>query len=134
MDFKVGFALGGGVGYHFSRHIALRGSFTFARAELQDEGIGSTIAGIKFNRYLYDADVQLGYPLRGGVVPYAFVGLGGVTVQRDTARDRSSFTKGAGKLGLGVSYQLRAVARQRVSRGHGLDLPVGPLRLRQHPG
>ena len=107
VDFKTGFTLGGGVGYHFSRHIALRGSFNFARVELQDEAFGSTIAGTKFNRYLYDADVQLRYPLRGGVVPYAFAGLGGTTVQRDTARNRSSFTKGAGKLGLGASYSIR---------------------------
>jgi opacity protein-like surface antigen len=107
VDFKVGFAFGGGVGYHLGRHVALRGSFNFTRAELRDPAFGSTIAGIRFNRYLYDADVQLLYPLRGPATPYAFVGIGGVTVQRDTVRTRASFTKGAGKAGLGLSYELR---------------------------
>lgn len=34
------------------------------------------------------------------------MGAGGITVQRDTVRTRSSFSKGAGKAGLGLSYEI----------------------------
>jgi hypothetical protein len=77
-DFKTGFALGGGTSYR-----------------------------MKFNRYFYDVDLQLRYPLHDGMTPYLFVGGGAITVQRDTLRARASFTNGAGKLGAGMSYQLR---------------------------
>jgi hypothetical protein len=107
-EFKSGFVLGGGTAYRLNRFVALRGNFTFARAEARDAGPGplSLVAGIRFNRFVYDGDVQLRYPLQDGVTPYVFVGGGGITVQRDVARNRSAFTKGAGKVGAGLSYQL----------------------------
>lgn len=107
-EFKTGFVLGGGTAYRLNRFVALRGNFTFARAEARDAGLGplSPIAGDRFNRFLYDGDVQLRYPLSDGVTPYVFVGGGGITVQRDVVRNRSAFTKGAGKVGAGLSYQL----------------------------
>jgi hypothetical protein len=107
-EFKSGFVLGGGSAYRLNRFVALRGNFTFARAEARDAGPRplSPIAGNDFNRFLYDGDVQLRYPLRDGVTPYVFVGGGGITVQRDVVRNRSAFTKGAGKVGAGLSYQL----------------------------
>jgi hypothetical protein len=107
-EFKSGFVLGGGTAYRLNRFVALRGNFAFARAEMRDLGTGplSPIAGNTFNRFLYDGDLQLRYPLRDGVTPYVFVGGGGITVQRDIVRNRSAFTKGAGKVGAGLSYQL----------------------------
>jgi outer membrane protein with beta-barrel domain len=105
-EFKSGFVLGGGTAYRLNRFVALRGNFTFARAEARDAGPLSPIAGNKFNRFVYDGDLQLRYPLSDGVTPYVFVGGGGITVQRDVVRNRSAFTKGAGKLGAGLSYQL----------------------------
>jgi outer membrane protein with beta-barrel domain len=105
-NFKTGFNVGGGVGYQINKYVALRGNFTFARAESQsDLGTVSSIAGTKFNRFLYDGDLQFRYPLRGGVAPYVFVGGGAVTVKHDVTPDEPTFTKGAGKFGLGVSYQ-----------------------------
>jgi hypothetical protein len=108
VDFRTGYSVGGGTAYRFNRYFALRGNFTFARAEARDAVFGTftPIAGNKFNRYLFDGDIQLRYPLGDGATPYAFIGGGGVTVQRDTARNASSFTKGAGKVGAGLSYQL----------------------------
>ena len=106
VDFKMGFTVGGGVGYQVNRHLAIRGSFNFSRAGLRDESFNSTITGTKFNRYLYDCEVQLRYPVRVGVAPYLVVGAGGLTVQRDSVRTRSSFTKAAVKIGLGLSYQI----------------------------
>jgi opacity protein-like surface antigen len=107
-DFKTGFALGGGSAYRVNRYVAVRANFTFARAEARASTprLISPITGNKFNRYLYDADLQLRYPFESGLTPYVFAGGGGITVQRDVDRERSHFTKGAGKVGAGLSYQL----------------------------
>ena len=105
-NFKTGFNVGGGVGYQFSKYVALRGNFTFARAEAQSDLSTIAITGTKFNRFLYDADLQFRYPLQGGIAPYVFVGGGAVTVKHDVTPDEPNFTKGAGKFGLGLSYQI----------------------------
>lgn len=105
-NFRTGFNVGGGVAYQFSKYVALRGNFTFARAEAQSDLGSASIAGTKFNRFLYDGDLQFRYPLRGGVAPYVFVGGGAVTVKHDVTPDEPNFTKGAGKFGLGLSYRI----------------------------
>jgi len=107
-DFKTGYNVGGGVAYQVNRYVAVRGNFTFARAEARYAGAGTIndIAGTKFNRFLYDADVQLRYPLQGGAAPYVFVGGGAVTVKQDVTPEQPSFTKGAGKVGVGLSYRI----------------------------
>jgi hypothetical protein len=105
-NFKTGFNVGGGVGYQFSKYVALRGNFTFARAEAQSDLSTIAITGTKFNRFLYDADLQFRYPLQGGVAPYVFVGGGAITVKHDVTPDEPNFTKGAGKFGLGLAYQI----------------------------
>ncbi len=106
-NFKTGFNVGGGVGYQFSKYVALRGNFTFARAEAQSAGGAlSPIVGTKFNRFLYDGDLQFRYPFKGGAAPYVFVGGGAINVKQDVTPDQPSFTKGAGKFGLGISYQI----------------------------
>jgi hypothetical protein len=105
-NFKTGFNVGGGVGYQFSKYVALRGNFTFARAEAQSGVSAIAITGTKFNRFLYDADLQFRYPLQGGVAPYVFVGGGAITVKHDVTPADPNFTKGAGKFGLGLAYQI----------------------------
>jgi len=108
VKFTTGFAASGGTAYRVNRFLALRGNFTFTRSEVRDESgrpLGP-IATNSFNRFLYDGDVQLRYPLHDGMTPYVFLGGGGVTVQRDVARNRAAFTTGAGKVGGGLSYQL----------------------------
>jgi hypothetical protein len=107
VDFKTGYTLAGSLAYQFNRHVALRGNFAFARSEGRDtsEGI-SPIRGEKFNRFLYDADIQFGFPFSSGVKPYFFVGGGAITVDPDTTPDRDTFTRGAGKAGVGLSYQI----------------------------
>jgi hypothetical protein len=99
-SFKTGYMVGGSVGYQFTRHVAVRGSFSFARTEA-DAPLRS-FDGSKFNRFFYDADVQLRYPTDGGLSPYVFVGGGGVTVDNAV-----SFAKGAGKFGVGLSYDFK---------------------------
>jgi hypothetical protein len=105
-NFKTGFNVGGGIAYQFDKYVALRGNFTFARAAVQSDLGSIALAGTNFNRFIYDGDLQFRYPLQGGVAPYVFVGGGGVTVKHDVTPDEPSFTKGAGKFGLGVSYTI----------------------------
>jgi opacity protein-like surface antigen len=105
-NFKTGFNVGAGLAYQVNRYVALRGNFTFARAEAQSDLGTLTIAGTKFNRFLYDADLQLRYPLEGGAAPYIFAGGGAITVRHDVTPEEPDFTKGAGKFGLGISYQI----------------------------
>ena len=65
-----------------------------------------SVAGDTFNRYLYDADLQIRRSFNG-LTPYVFFGAGGVTVQRDDRRHSlGSFTKLAGKFGAGLSYPI----------------------------
>lgn len=109
VDFQTSYTLGAGGAYRVNRYLALRGNFAFARAEARDlsrRSALSAIAGDTFNRYLYDGDLQLRYPMQGGATPYAFVGGGGITVERDLEGENTRFTKGAGKFGVGLSYQL----------------------------
>lgn len=109
VDFQTSWSVGGGAAYRINRHFALRGNFTFARADVRDLNTRSlsAISGNTFNRYLYDADLQIRYPMEGGATPYLFLGGGGITVQRDLDRlGETHFSKGAGKFGLGFSYQI----------------------------
>jgi Outer membrane protein beta-barrel domain len=113
VDFKTGFNVGGGLTYQLNRYLAVRGNFTFARAEARGNSVGTIapIAGIKFDRFNYDADLQVRYPFRSGVAPYVFVGGGGLTTKQHDTQNDASFTKGAGKVGVGVNYQ---IPRSRV--------------------
>ena len=102
-DFKkTGYNLGGGVDVQVQKYVSLRGDFTYGRNELRNN---STPTGVKANRYLYDAAVQLQYPTSGGIEPYVFAGGGAVTVHQvgATAPDK---TKGAGTFGLGLNYRI----------------------------
>src|SRR5262245_56280324 len=86
-DFKTGFNVGAGLGYQFNKYVALRGNFAFARAEARSALSAVPIAGTKFNRFLYDGDLQVRYPLSGGVAPYLFAGGGAITVKHDVTPD-----------------------------------------------
>jgi Outer membrane protein beta-barrel domain len=114
VDFKTGYNVDGGLAYQFNRYFAVRGNFTWSRAEARDQGPAtiSPIAGIKFNRFIYDGDLQFRYPFRSGVAPYVFAGGGAITTKQRDTDNTDSFTKGAGKFGVGVNYQ---VPRSRVA-------------------
>ncbi len=116
-QFKTGFVAGGGLGYRFNRYVALRGNFNFARTEADARTF--VIDGTKFNRFLYDADVQLRYPSDGGLAPYLFAGGGAVTVKQDIDNAPDSFTKGAGKFGVGLSYDFPKSGASVFAEGTG---------------
>ena len=101
-DFKkTGYNVGGTVGIDLTQAVALRGDFTFARNELQQNSVAT---GLELNRFFYDAGVQFQYN-RNGLKPYVFLGAGAVTLHPVGTTDNDK-TKFAGTGGLGVSYEL----------------------------
>jgi len=56
---------------------------------------------------LYDADLQYRHPLRSGWTPYLFAGGGGARIKpAGNDPSESAFSKGVGKAGLGLSYNV----------------------------
>lgn len=106
-DFKTGFNVGGALGWQFNPNVALRGTYTFGRSETRGTGLPASIKeGTKTNRQFYGAELQLSAPLSGGVSPYLLAGAGAVTIKPDTTPSQDSFTKPAGKAGVGVNFNV----------------------------
>ncbi|MGQ0640509.1 MAG: outer membrane beta-barrel protein [Gemmatimonadaceae bacterium] len=102
-DFKkVGYNVGAGVGLQLTRFLSVRGDFTFAENELRSN---DAFAGDKLRRYFYDAALQLQYRNASGLTPYAFGGVGGVTLDQAGSSAQTK-TKFASTFGLGVNYEL----------------------------
>ncbi|MGH7510521.1 MAG: outer membrane beta-barrel protein [Gemmatimonadales bacterium] len=100
---ETGWSAGGGVGVQLNPYLAVRGTFDFA----QSDGEGATaLSGQSLNRYFYGGDVQLRYPTASGFAPYLLLGAGAVTIDSPDVGTFDSFTKFAGKGGLGVEYAL----------------------------
>jgi hypothetical protein len=101
-DFKkTGYNVGGTVGFDLSKYVALRGDVTFARNELQQNGLET---GLELNRFFYDAGVQFQYDA-SSLKPYLFLGAGAVTLHPVGTSDNDK-TKFAGTGGLGVNYSI----------------------------
>ncbi|MGH7470402.1 MAG: outer membrane beta-barrel protein, partial [Longimicrobiales bacterium] len=99
---QAGYNVGGAVGVDLHRYVGLRGDFTFARNELQQDEIDT---GAELSRFFYDASVQLQYPSASGWQPYLFVGAGAVTLH-PVGSTNNDKTKAAGTAGLGVNYTI----------------------------
>jgi hypothetical protein len=99
---KTDWGLGGGAGVQLNRFVAVRAVFDYGQTTGQD---GSTAFSTdKLRHYFYGGDVQLRYPTVSGFAPYLLVGAGAVTIDSDNP-SFNSFTKPAGKGGLGIEYQ-----------------------------
>jgi hypothetical protein len=123
-DFKrVGYNVGGAVGVDLHRYVGLRGDFTFARNELEQNDVET---GSELNRFFYDAALQLQYPSESGWTPYAFVGGGAVTLHPVGTSD-SDKTKAAGTAGLGLSYAIPGSNLGIVVEGKGWVYEVSEL-------
>lgn len=119
-NFKTGFNVGGGLGYQFNEVLGLRGTFTFARNESEGTGLPTLIkAGTKVNRYLYGAELVAKLPVAGGISPYILAGGGAVTFKPDTTPEQDSFTKPAGKVGVGVNIDVPKTNVSVFAEGNG---------------
>jgi opacity protein-like surface antigen len=119
--FKVGYDVGGGVGVDVNRYLAVRGSFAFVRAQALDPDLELTgFDGSMFDRYVYSGDVRLGYPVKGGVTPYLLAGGGAMTFSNRTDLTAANFTRGFGKAGVGLAYDIPHSAVGLFVQGTGL--------------
>jgi opacity protein-like surface antigen len=102
---STGWAVGGGAGVQLNPYVAIRAGLDYARSE-GDEG-SVAFDGQTLRHWFYGGDLQLRYPLSSGLAPYLLAGAGAVTINgEDTPALDESFTKFAGKGGLGVEYSL----------------------------
>jgi opacity protein-like surface antigen len=124
-DFKqVGYNAGGGLGVDLHRYVGLRGDFTFARNELQQNDVET---GSELNRFFYDAALQVQYPTESGWQPYAFVGAGAVTLHQVGSSTDGDKTKPAGTAGLGVNYTIPGSNLGLVVEGKGWLYEISEL-------
>ena len=100
---KTGWAAGGGVGVQINPYVAVRGTFDLTRTEGEGSAAGA-LSSANLNHYFYGGDVQLRYPTASGLAPYVLLGAGAVTIDNADDDAFESFTKFAGKGGLGVEY------------------------------
>ena len=101
---NTGWTAGGGIGWQFNPYVAVRGTFDFAQAK--GDGTANAFSGQQFNHYFYGGDLQLRYPTASGFAPYLLLGAGAVTIDNADNPAFDSFTKFAGKGGLGLEYAL----------------------------
>jgi opacity protein-like surface antigen len=120
---KVGFNVGGGVTVDLTEYVGVRGDFTWARNELRTGGADT---GEKLDRFFYDAALQARLPNGSGLVPYAFVGAGGVTLHPATLEGDDK-TKFAGTVGLGADYTLPGTGFGLFLEGQGWLFGTGDL-------
>ena len=126
-DFDTGYNLGGGIGIVLSKHWAVRADFTFARSEVNDgrpggdDLLGGGLNGREFNRFFYGGDVQFRLPIGANLMPYAFAGGGAVTIDPafSAGGDADSFTKGAGKFGAGIEWDIPQTSFGLFAQGTG---------------
>ena len=111
---KTGYNVGGGLFVDLHKYIALRGDFTFARNELQQNGLATSQ---DLNRFFYDGAVQFQYDANG-LKPYFFVGAGAVTLHPvgTTDYDKTTF---AGTGGIGAEYAIAGTGLGIVLEGKG---------------
>jgi opacity protein-like surface antigen len=101
--FMPGYDLGASVGLELNRYFAVHGDFTYTRNPTQGR---SMFAGSDVNRFFYGAHLEARYPLSIGFSPFAFAGVGAVSIDQLGVDQFDPFTKPAGMVGGGVFYSL----------------------------
>jgi opacity protein-like surface antigen len=111
---KTGYNVGGGLFVDLHKYVALRGDFTYARNELQQNGLATSQ---DLNRFFYDGAIQFQYDANG-LKPYLFVGAGAVTLHPVGTSDNDQ-TKFAGTGGIGAEYAIAGTGLGIVLEGKG---------------
>ena len=103
-DWRLGWAGSIDANYWILSRVGVRVSGTWAQDSLRG---GSLIGRGKFNKFAYDADLVLRYPVTAGsatVVPYVLGGAGAISVHQ--LGSDSTWSKFAGNFGAGLEYRL----------------------------
>jgi opacity protein-like surface antigen len=99
-DLAAGFSYGGGIALQLNPNVALRGMVTRHRTRYR--GSAATLADSAASQFVAAGDVQIGWPGTSALVPYIYVGGGGViTDWDDPVQDSSS--RFAGRFGVGLN-------------------------------
>jgi hypothetical protein len=99
-DFAPAFSYGGGLALQVSDRAAIR--LGGARHRSRYRGETALLADSSVTRYVFTADVQIGWPTTSALVPYVFFGGGALTTQFDDA-DVSTETAAMGRFGVGLN-------------------------------
>ena len=106
-DWRLGWAGSVDASYWILPRVGIRASGTWAQDSLQ----GGAITGRgTFNKFAYDADIVLRYPLAAGsstIVPYVLGGAGAISLHQ--LDSDSTWTKFAGNYGAGIEYRFSRV-------------------------
>jgi hypothetical protein len=111
---KTGYNIAGGIGFDLRKYVALRGDFTYARNELQQNGLSTSQ---DLNRFFYDGSIQFQYDANG-LKPYLFVGAGAVTLH-PVGTSGNDQTRFAGTGGMGAEYAIAGTGLGIVLEGKG---------------
>jgi hypothetical protein len=115
-DWRLGWAGSIDANYWVLPRVGVRLSGTWAQDSLR--GVGVTGRG-KFNKFAYDANVVLRYPLAAGtgtVIPYVLGGAGAISVHQ--LGSDSTWTKFAGNFGAGLEYRFSRIGVRAEGRDY----------------
>jgi hypothetical protein len=102
-SWRLGWAGSVDATYWVLPRVGLRASGSWSQDSLESSAI---VGRGKFNKFAYDADIVLRYPLNAGastVIPYLLGGAGAVSVHQ--LGSDSTWTKFAGNFGGGIEYR-----------------------------
>jgi outer membrane protein W len=115
-DWRLGWSAGLDVTKWLHRNVGVRINGAWA----QDSIRGATLTGRgKFNKFTYDADLVLRYPIQAGsgtFSPYLLGGAGAISVHQ-LASD-STWSKFAGNFGAGLEYRVGRVGLRAEGRDY----------------
>jgi len=113
-DWRLGWAASLDATGWLNDYVGVRASAGWA----QDSIRGATLTGRgKLNKFTYDGDVVLRYPVRAGsgtLSPYLLGGLGAISVHQ--LGSDSTWSKFAGNYGVGFEYRFRRVGIRAEGR------------------
>lgn len=113
-DWRLGWIGSVDATYWLHRYVGVRASGSWA----QDSISGASLTGRgRFNKFTYDGDVILRYPIAarsGTVVPYLLGGLGAISVHQ--LDSDSTWSKFAGNFGAGLEYRFGRVGVRAEAR------------------
>jgi hypothetical protein len=115
-DWRLGWAGSVDASYWVLPRVGIRASGTWAQDSLRG---GSFSGRGTFNKFAYDADIVLRYPLAAGsstVVPYVLGGAGAISVHQ--LGSDSTWTKFAGNFGGGIEYRFGRVGVRAEGRDY----------------
>ena len=97
------FTGGGGIGYHFSRVLGIRGDIMVSQPTVEGSAVSGLPNGSELDRLFYGGEITFRLPTDGSFVP--FIGVGGGAVRLEPEQGES-FSKAAFRSSLGFTWMV----------------------------